>query len=208
MKVETMYRPLICSLLIVSLSTPAFAHQAVPTPASPTRANEGLGGPVISGVCLLSREAVLVNSRVGAAATQRLQQLATAAESEIAVERRQIDADITTFRKDAVKMTPEARQAKDTELAARLTPLQAKATHAAREIEATRIKITEKISAEAQPVIAQVYGERKCGLLLDRTVALGGNLANDLTAAVVQGLDKRIQTINFDRERLPQQSAK
>lgn len=201
-----MSRSLICVLALIGLSTPATAYQA--GPATPPRASEGMGGPVVPGICFLSREAVLVNSRVGAAATQRLQQLATSAEAEIATERRAIEADIAAFRKDAAKMSAEARQAKDAELAARLQPIQAKAAHLAREIEATRVKVTEKISAEAQQVIAQAYTERRCGLLLDRTTVLGGNLANDLTAAVVQSLDKRIQTLDFDRERLPQQPAK
>ena len=201
-----MARSLIFVLALIGLSVPATAYQAAP--ATPPRASEGLGGPVVPGICFLSREAVLVNSRVGAAATQRLQQLATSAETEIAAERRAIETDIAAFRKDAAKMSAEARQAKDAELAARLQPIQAKAAHIAREIEATRVKVTEKISAEAQPVIAQAYTERRCGLLLDRTAALGGNLANDLTAAVVQSLDKRIQTLDFDRERLPQQPAK
>ena len=201
-----MPRSLIFVLALIGLSVPATAYQAAP--ATPPRASEGLGGPVVPGICFLSREAVLVNSRVGAAATQRLQQLATSAEAEIATERRAIEADIAAFRKDAAKMSAEARQAKDAELAARLQPIQAKAAHIAREIEATRVKVTEKISAEAQPVIAQAYTGRRCGLLLDRTAALGGNLANDLTAAVVQSLDKRIQTLDFDRERLPQQPAK
>lgn len=201
-----MPRSLIFVLALIGLSAPATAYQAAP--ATPPRASEGLGGPVVPGICFLSREAVLVNSRVGAAATQRLQQLATSGEAEIATERRAIEADIAAFRKDAAKMSAEARQAKDAELAARLQPVQDKAAHIAREIEATRIKVTEKISAEAQPVIAQAYTERRCGLLLDRTVALGGNLANDLTAAVVQSLDKRIQILDFDRERLPPQPAK
>jgi len=55
-------------------------------------------------------------------------------------------------------------------------------------------------------MIAQVYGQKKCGLLLDRGAALGGNFANDLTPDVVRALDARIQTITFERERLPQPS--
>jgi Skp family chaperone for outer membrane proteins len=58
----------------------------------------------------------------------------------------------------------------------------------------------EMIASEAQPVIASAYKDRNCGLLLDRTNVLGGNLANDLTVAVVQGLDAKITTINVQRE--------
>ena len=54
-------------------------------------------------------------------------------------------------------------------------------------------------------MIAQVYGAKRCGLLFDRGAALGGNFANDLTADVVRGLDAKVQTITFERERLPEQ---
>ena len=64
-----------------------------------------------------------------------------------------------------------------------------------------------RIATEAQPVIAEVYGQKNCGLLFDRNSALGGNFANDLTADVVTALDTRIQTITFERELLPQQPA-
>ena len=59
------------------------------------------------------------------------------------------------------------------------------------------------IAEMAQPVIANVYKSRGCGLLLDRNAVLGGNMSNDLTAAVVQGLDASVTTISFERENLP-----
>jgi hypothetical protein len=65
----------------------------------------------------------------------------------------------------------------------------------------------ERIGAAAQPVVASVYQQKGCGLLLDRGVVLGGNMANDLTPAVVQGLDAKMSTISFDLERLPAQAA-
>ena len=81
-----------------------------------------------------------------------------------------------------------------------------KAEHNGREIEATRGKALERIANQTQPIIAQVYGQKKCGLVLNRGTVLGGNFANDLTADVVRGLDATITTITFERERLPQQA--
>ena len=158
---------------------------------------------MIAGVCLLSREAVFANAKIGVAATARLQQLATEAQAEVDTERRPIDADLTAFRAEAPRLTADQRQAREQALAARLAPVQAKAQQRSREIDATRAKALERISTEAQPVIAQVYRQRNCGLLFDRSTALGGNFTNDLTAAVVQALDARISTINFNREILP-----
>ena len=92
-------------------------------------------------------------------------------------------------------------------LASRWQALQQQAAHSSREIEATRAKALGTIATQAQPVIAEVYGQKKCGLLFDRGAALGGNFANDLTADVVRALDTKVQTITFERERLPQQPA-
>jgi Skp family chaperone for outer membrane proteins len=193
-----MYRAL-CLTLLIALASPA-AAQTAPSAAP---ANPGLGGPLIPGVCLLSREAVFANAKIGVAATARLQQLATEAQAEVDAERRPIEADLTAFRTEAPRLTPEQRQSREQALAARLAPVQAKAQQRSREIDATRAKALERISTEAQPVIADVYRQRNCGLLFERNTALGGNFTNDLTAAVVQALDARISTITFNRETLP-----
>jgi hypothetical protein len=58
----------------------------------------GLGGPVIAGVCLLSREAVLANSKVGIAAAARLKQIADESQAEIDRDRSPIEADVLALR--------------------------------------------------------------------------------------------------------------
>ena len=60
-----------------------------------------------------------------------------------------------------------------------------------------------RIAETLQPLIAQAYQARNCGLLIDRTTVLGGNMANDLTPAAVAALDAKLATIAFERESLP-----
>ena len=179
--------------VVAAAALPAAAQQAQP-----------LGGPVIPGVCLLSREAVFANAAAGKAASARLQDLAAAAQSEIETERQPLEAQLR-----ALETQPDnaARRQRAEALASQWQTLQQKAAHASQEIEATRLKAMERIANEAQPAIAQVYAAKACGLLLDRNSALGGNFANDLTADVVQALDARLSTITFERERLPQATA-
>jgi Skp family chaperone for outer membrane proteins len=175
----------------------ALAQTADPT-AQP------LGGPVIPGVCLLSREAIFANAAVGKAATARLQELARAAQAEVDAERTPLETEAK-----AIQALPDNAQTKARReaFAVKWQALQAKAQHNSREIEATRVKALGRIANDAQPVIAQVYTQKKCGLLFDRNSALGGNFTNDLTADVVKTLDTKVQTITFERERLPQQPA-
>jgi len=169
-------------------------------PAQPQA--QPLGGPVVPGVCLLSREAIFANAAVGRAASARLQELTQVAQAEIDAQRTPLETEAR-----ALEGQPdnEANQQRRQQLAQRWQALQQTAAHNSREIEATRARALERIANEAQPVIAQAYGAKNCGLLFDRNSALGGNFANDLTAEVVRLLDARIQTITFERERLPQQ---
>ena len=191
-------RSLVVLPLLTALVAPALAQTAAPAP------QQTLGGPLVPGVCLLSREAIYANAAVGKAASVRLQELARVAQAAIDGERAPIEAEAK-----ALEGQPENAQTNQrrTAVATRWQTLQGKAAHDSREIEATRAKALERIANDAQPVIAQVYGQKKCGLLLDRNVALGGNLGNDLTADVVKALDVKVQTITFERERLPQQAA-
>lgn len=169
--------------------------------ASP--AAEALGGPVVPGVCLLSRQAVFANAKVAAAATARLQQLATEAQTEINAERAPIDKEQQAFQVEFAKLTPEQRAQRQQALEKRMQPIRAKAEQRSREIEATRAKVLAQISDRAQPVIAEAYRARKCGMLLDRNSVLGGNLANDLTPDVVTALDAKVAPFSFNRETLP-----
>lgn len=197
-------RTLLSASLIVAAASAAQAQtiggaQAA-QPAQPQ--SQPLGGPVIAGVCLLSREAIFANAAVGRAASARLQELTQAAQAEIDQQRTPLETEAR-----ALEGQPENAQTQQRrqQLAQRWQTLQQTAAHNSREIEATRANAMNRIATEAQPVIAQVYGQKNCGLLFDRNTALGGNFANDLTADVVRGLDARIQTITFERERLPQQ---
>jgi len=191
-------RSLIALPLAAALVSPALAQTAAPA------AQQTLGGPLVPGVCLLSREAIYANAAVGKAATVRLQEIARTAQTAIDSERAPIEAEAKAL--EGQPDNPQTKQRR-TAVATRWQALQGKAAHDSREIEATRTKALERIASDAQPVIAQVYGQKKCGLLFDRNVALGGNLGNDLTADVVKALDAKVQTITFERERLPQAAA-
>lgn len=187
--------------ILAALTFAAVAGAALPAAAQQA---QPLGGPVIPGVCLLSREAVFANAAAGKAASARLQDLAAVAQTEIETERQPLEAELR-----ALESQPDnaARRQRAETLAGQWQTLQQKAAHASQEVEATRAKAMERIANEAQPAIAQVYAAKACGLLLDRNSALGGNFANDLTADVVRALDGRLSTITFDRERLPQAAA-
>lgn len=188
------------SLVLTAFLVAPAAAQQTPPPA-PTA--QLLGGPVVPGVCMLSREAIYANAAIGKAASARLTQIGQETQAELDAERKPLDADLQAFQAEAAKLTPAQRTQREQALQPRLQIIQAKTQQRSREIEATRTKALAQIAGHAQPVIAQVYTQRKCGLLVDRNSVLGGNMANDLTADVVKALDAKITTITFNRETLP-----
>ncbi len=171
-----------------------------------TTAAQPLGGPALPGVCLLSQQAVLTNAKVGLAATARLKQIAEQVQSEINAARTPLETEAQTLQAQRASLKPADLQARQQALAARAQALQQTVNQRQREIEATRQKALARIANDAQPVIAAAYKARGCGLLFDRNSVLGGNMAGDLTPAVVQGLDATITTITFERETLPPQT--
>ncbi|MFC7379184.1 OmpH family outer membrane protein [Brevundimonas sp. GCM10030266] len=191
-------------------ATPAMAQtiggaRGQAAPAAPEA--QPLGGPLVPGVCLLSREAVFANAAAGRAASARLQEITLAAQAEIDAVRQPLEAEAQAFETQAASLPEAQRNERQQALLQRVQALQAQAAHNAREVEATRMAAMSRIADAAQPVIAEVYASKNCGLLFDRGSALGGNFGNDLTAGVVAALDARLPTLTFERERLPLQPA-
>lgn len=179
------------------------------TPATAVHAQSSAGGgmplngPVVPGVCFLSREAIFANAKVGQAASARLKQLAEQAQSQIDAERKPLDADVQAYRAKASTLSADQRQSQEQALAQRMQTVQTDQQTKGRQLEATRAKAMDQIAQYAQPVISSTYESKKCGLLMDRNVVFGGNMANDLTPTVVQGLDAKITTISFNLEPAP-----
>ncbi|MHC1479242.1 OmpH/Skp family outer membrane protein [Frateuria aurantia] len=173
------------------------------TTAPATPAVDGLQGPLINGVCLLSRQAVFANAKVGKAATARLQQLANGAQSRFDSERGKLADDVRAFQQQAKSLPDATRRTQEAALDQRAHALEAERQRDIRQLELTRVQAMNQIGSETQPILASVYRTRGCGLLLDRNAVLGGNFGNDLTAAVVQGLDAKVTTISFNLAPLP-----
>ncbi|THD06814.1 OmpH family outer membrane protein [Rhodanobacter lindaniclasticus] len=166
-----------------------------------------LGGSPVAGVCMLSREAVFAQSKVGKAASERLGQLAEQARNTLSNQRKPLDTDIQSFQQKASTLTEDQRKQQGAALQQRMQTFQSQASEQNERIQLTRAKVMQRIGQEAQPVVAASYTKHRCGLLLNRDAVLGGNTTNDLTSDVVQGLDAKLTTISFNLEPLPAQGA-
>jgi Skp family chaperone for outer membrane proteins len=186
----------------VALALTALPALAQSAPA-PTASASALGGPLVVGVCVLSRQDVLTTSKMGVAATARMRELTAQAQAEVDNERQAIQNDTAALEKQKATLPAAQLAERAKPLAARWSDMQLTADQRSRELEATREKALASIALQAQPVIADVYRAHNCGLLLAREVMLGGNSGADLTPDVIKALDAKVATISFDRETLP-----
>lgn len=177
-------------------------------PVSPAHAADSLGGNAVPGVCMLSREAVFAQAKVGQAASQRLSQLAQQARTQLDNQRKPLDTDVQSFQQKAPSLSEAQRKQQGEALQQRMQAFQAQAGQLNQRIQLTRAKAMQRIGQDAEPVVAAVYKTHHCGLLLDRDSVLGGNMSNDLTSEVVQGLDRKTTTISFDLAPLPANTGK
>ena len=197
-----MSRLLLAGLIAACCAAPALAQTPAAAPSAAPAADAPLGGPQIPGLCLLSQQAVFANAKVGIAASNRLKELTDQTQAEINADKQSIESESKALDAQKASLPAAQFQQKQRALAGRVKALQDKAALRSREIEVTREKALNQIADALRPVIAQAYGARGCGLLVDRNSVLGGNMAGDLTAAVVQGLDAKMTTITFNRETL------
>jgi Skp family chaperone for outer membrane proteins len=185
-------------------AAPAPAPAAPPAPAGPpVGLFPGLGGPLVPGVCLLSREELIEKSKVGQAATARLKAIAVQVEASLRAEDARLVARKKADQAKGATMTPEQIQAEGAAQQRRGQALQQEFGERGHQVEATRAKAYLRILAAAEPYVADAYSARKCGLLLSRETALGGNFADDLTAEVIAAYDAKGSPISFELEPLP-----
>ena len=196
------HRMLFGAALAIALSTSGAASAQTASAGAPK-----LGGPLIPGLCILGRDALFANSKVGVAANARLKVLTDQVQAELDKEHVAIEADAKALDAQAATLKADDLKTKRATLAARMTALQRKASLRSSELEATRVKATERLGAEAEPVVAQVYKTRNCGALISREAMMGANPDMDITLAAIQALDARISTITFEREVVPPKAA-
>ena len=175
------------------------AAPAAPRPAVPQ-------GPPITGLCVYSNDYTIGASAVGKFVTQRLQQLEQQAQAELSADQSSLQTDAKAF--DARRSTLSGDQAQQQELTLqqRDAALQRKAEIRQRELQATMQKALGRVVSEANPLVAQVYAQHSCSILLDGQVVMGSNPTMNITPDVVRLLDAKITQFPFDRERLDQQA--
>jgi Skp family chaperone for outer membrane proteins len=188
------------ALLALTLSA-LFAQQAQAQTAPATAAD--FAGPSTPGVCLLSREALYVDTKVGKAAAARLQQLQAQVQSSLVASRTAIEASAKALEAQRASLPPAQLAEKERALNKRAQGLQATASERSQQLETTRNHALQLIDSDAKPAMAAAYKAHACGVLFDRASVIAGGAAMDITDEVVRALDASVTTIDFDLEPTP-----
>jgi Skp family chaperone for outer membrane proteins len=183
---------MLATALAASLALPAAAQTTSPTPtAAPAATVGGLSGPLVPGVCLLSRDDLIMKSKVGGAAIARLKVLASHAQASIEAEKSHIEASGKALSAKRATLTQQQFETEAAAIQRRAQNLQVDVSQRERQIESTRNRAYAQVLQAAQPFVATTFAAHQCGLLFAREAALGGNFGNDLTPEVLTAFDAK-----------------
>ena len=188
--------------VLIAFASAASAQQApAPRPAAPA-APPVTHGPALAGVCIFSSARAVATSDLGKYVDGRLQQIVTQVNSELNAEKAAIETEARAIDAARATLTPEAVASRGEALQVRANAFQRKAQLREREVQATEQKAYVRVAQELDPVVRTVYQQRQCSLLLDRQSVLLANPAMEITDLAVAGLNAKIKSFTFDRERL------
>lgn len=162
-------------------------------------------GPVIPGVCTFDQGRAIATSSVGQAVDARLQELLAAVNAELTPEATAIQTEYQTLQSQAQALAQEELQQRAGALQQRAAEFEARREQLFNELGYTREVQLQTIQEAMNPLLAQVYVERGCGLLIDRSAIYGANPAMDVSDRVTELLNGTLATLTFDRLAIPQQ---
>jgi len=164
-------------------------------------------GPALNNVCIVSLEGAIGGSTVGKYVDTRMQQIVAQVNAELGAEKTGIDNEAKTLEGQRASMDQSTLEKRASDLQVRANALQRKAQLRDREVSATEQKAVGRVGQEMEPLLRQLYQQRQCSILLNRSAVMMANPAMDLTSQVVTALNGKLTQFAFDRERLDQGAA-
>jgi Skp family chaperone for outer membrane proteins len=194
---KTLVAGLCAAAVALTAGSSALAQAAAPA-AQPAVVH----GPPLANVCIISVENAIGASTVGRYVETRMQQIVAQTNAELTGEKNAIDADAKALDARRATLDQSTLEQQASALQVRANALQRKAQLRDREVSATEQKAVGRIGQEMSPLISQVYQQKTCSMLLQRTAVVIANPAMDITPQVIAALNGKITQFAFDRERL------
>lgn len=183
-----------------AVATSASAQQAA-APAAAAPAQQLRHGAPIPGLCTYSSDRTIAGSEVGKYVGTRMKQLIDEVNAELKGEDTAVTNEAKALDAGRASLTPDAFEKRAADLQIRANALGRKKDQRTREIQLTERKALQRVLQELDPVIVGLYQQRQCSILLgDGVLAVAPQM--DLTDQAIAGLNAKLKTFAFNRERL------
>jgi len=180
----------------VAAQTPP-PRPATPAPAAPAIKH----GPALPGICTYSGDQAVQESEVGKYVAARMKQIIAEVNAELTTEDTAIKNEAKAIDAARAAGPTDALEARAANLQVRFNAFKRKQQLRQAEVQQTERKALMRVLQELDPIAVGVYQARNCSVLLGDGVLLG-NPAMDITGQVVTGLNAKIKTFTFNRERM------
>ncbi len=163
-------------------------------------------GAAVPGVCVLNLQGVFARSTAGQGLATRLQQLQQEVAGELAPYQQAIEAEDQALASAGATLDATQRQERGQALQQRFAEYQQLRQTRMQELEYTEFMQRRALASAADPVVAAVYQERGCSILLNRTEVFYLNPQMDISELVLQRINTQTPSLpSFNRMPVPVQ---
>ncbi|SFS73275.1 OmpH family outer membrane protein [Brevundimonas viscosa] len=163
-------------------------------------------GAPIAGVCALNLQGVFARSTAGQGLNTRLQELQQEIAGELAPYQQTIEAEDQALSGAGASLSDTERQQRGQALQQRFAEFQQLRQTRLQELEYTEFMQRRALGAAVDPIVAAVYQERGCSILLNRAEVFYLNPQMEISELVLQRLNQQLPSLPaFNRMPVPVQ---
>lgn len=163
-------------------------------------------GAPIAGLCALNLQGVFARSTAGQGLNARLQQLQQEIAGELAPYQQTIEAEDQALSNRGASLSDAERQQRGQALQQRFAEFQQLRQTRLQELEYTEFMQRRALGAAVDPIVAAVYQERGCSILLNRGEVFYLNPQMEISELVLQRLNQQLPSLPaFNRMPVPAQ---
>ncbi|OGN44325.1 MAG: hypothetical protein A2623_04575 [Caulobacterales bacterium RIFCSPHIGHO2_01_FULL_70_19] len=163
-------------------------------------------GAPIAGLCALNLQGVFARSTAGQGLNARLQELQQEIAGELAPYQQTIEAEDQALSTSGASLPEAERQQRTQALQQRFAEFQQLRQTRLQELEYTEFMQRRALGAAVDPIVAAVYQERGCSILLNRAEVFYLNPQMEISELVLQRLNQQLPSLPaFNRMPVPVQ---
>lgn len=163
-------------------------------------------GAPIAGVCALNLQGVFARSTAGQGLAARIEELQREVAGELAPYEQTIQTEDQTLATSGASLSAEDRQQRAQQLQQRYAEYQQLRQTRLQELEYTEFMQRRALAEAVDPIVAQVYQERGCSMLINRAEVFYLNPQMEISELVLQRLNQQMAALPaFSRMQVPVQ---